>query len=194
MSALGDSCARGNDDQLCPGCAGSEYNRSRVLPDPRASMRQARTGATWSRSACDGGGARVVHLRSGASRQRAVRGRPIGRRSRCQYRGRSKYRQGRSSRDLFDHRVEFRRRVASGVSLFVGCFDNLQCGFVGPVPETLDAGASVTVTMSATANPCGLSITRDATVVAEVSSTGPEVNLSNNSDRVTIRLQRCHQR
>jgi hypothetical protein len=35
----------------------------------------------------------------------------------------------------------------------------------------------------------GLSITRDATVVAEVSSTSPDPNLSNNSDRVTIRLQ-----
>jgi hypothetical protein len=29
----------------------------------------------------------------------------------------------------------------------------------------------------------------DATVVAEVSSTSPDPNLSNNSDRVTIRLQ-----
>jgi len=83
--------------------------------------------------------------------------------------------------------------VASGVSLFVGCFDNLQCGFVGPVPETLDAGASVTVTMSATANPCGLSITRDATVVTNVSSTTPDSDPSNNEDEVTIRLQKCRQ-
>jgi len=48
--------------------------------------------------------------------------------------------------------------------------------------------------MVAIANPCGLSITRDAMVVAEVSSTSVDANLSNNTDRVTIRLQRCHQR
>jgi Domain of unknown function DUF11 len=58
----------------------------------------------------------------------------------------------------------------------------------------LEPGASVTVTMVAIANPCGLSISREATVVAEVSSTSPDANLSNDSDRVTIRLQRCHQR
>jgi hypothetical protein len=44
---------------------------------------------------------------------------------------------------------------------FVGCSDNLQCGPVSAsVPESLAAGASVTVSMSATVNPCGLSITR----------------------------------
>ena len=48
--------------------------------------------------------------------------------------------------------------------------------------------------MVAIANPCGLSISRDATVVAEVSATSPDADLLNNSDRVTIRLQRCHQR
>jgi hypothetical protein len=83
---------------------------------------------------------------------------------------------------------------ATEASLFVGCFDNLQCGPVGTVPATLEAGVSVTVTMVAIANPCGLSITRDATVRAEVSSTSPDTDLSNNSDSVTIRLQKCHQR
>ena len=84
--------------------------------------------------------------------------------------------------------------TATGVSLFVGCFDNLQCGPAGSVPGTLDPGASVTATMVATANPCGLSITRDATVAAEVSSTSPDSDPTNNSDSVTIRLQKCHQR
>ena len=84
--------------------------------------------------------------------------------------------------------------TATDVSLFLGCSDNLQCGLFDSTLGDLEPGASVAVTMVAIANPCGLSITRDATVVAEVSSTGPEVNLSNNSDRVTIRLQRCHQR
>jgi hypothetical protein len=83
--------------------------------------------------------------------------------------------------------------AATEVALFVGCFDNLQCGPVGSVPGTLEAAASVTVTMVAIANPCGLSITRDATVVAEVSS-ALDVNLANNRDAVTIRLQKCHQR
>src|SRR5215212_7272074 len=83
--------------------------------------------------------------------------------------------------------------TATDVALFVGCFDNLQCGPVGAIPGTLEAGASVTVTMVATANPCGLSITRDATVVAEVSSSSPDSNPTNDSDSVTLRLQRCHQ-
>jgi Domain of unknown function DUF11 len=84
--------------------------------------------------------------------------------------------------------------TATDVTLFVGCFDNLQCGPVGVIPATLEAGASVTATMVATANPCGLSITRDATVDAQVSSTSPDVDPANNSDSVTIRLQKCHQR
>jgi hypothetical protein len=83
--------------------------------------------------------------------------------------------------------------TATDVALFVGCFDNLQCGPVGAIPGTLEAGASVTVTMVATANPCGLSITRDATVVAEVSSSSPNADPTNNRDSVTIRLQKCHQ-
>jgi hypothetical protein len=83
--------------------------------------------------------------------------------------------------------------TASDVTLFVGCFDNLQCGAVGVIPATLEGGASVTTTMVATANPCGLSITRDATVVAEVSSS-VDVDPTNNRDSVTIRLQKCHQR
>jgi len=83
---------------------------------------------------------------------------------------------------------------ATEVSLFVGCFDNLQCGPVGAIPATLEAGGSVTVTMVALANPCGLSITRDATVRADVSSASPDADPSNNSDLVTIRLQKCHQR
>jgi subtilase family serine protease len=84
--------------------------------------------------------------------------------------------------------------TATDVSLFLGCSDNLQCGLFNSTLGDLEPGASVTVTMVATANPCGLSISRDATVVADVSSTSPEANPSNNSDRVTIRLQRCHQR
>jgi len=81
--------------------------------------------------------------------------------------------------------------TATGVTLFVGCYDNLQCGPVsGSVPQTLDPGASVTVTMSATANPCGLSITRDAKVSAVVSPTDSDP--ANNYDEVTIRLQKCH--
>jgi uncharacterized membrane protein len=84
--------------------------------------------------------------------------------------------------------------TATDVSLFLGCSDNLQCGLFNSTLGSLEPGASVTVTMVAIANPCGLSISRDATVVAEVSSTSPDANLSNNSDRVTIRLQRCHQR
>jgi hypothetical protein len=84
--------------------------------------------------------------------------------------------------------------TATDVTLFVGCFDNLQCGPVGVIPATLEAGASVTATMVATANPCGLSITRDATVDAQVSSTSPDVDPTNNRDSATIRLQKCHQR
>jgi uncharacterized membrane protein len=84
--------------------------------------------------------------------------------------------------------------TATDVSLSLGCSDNVQCGLYNSTLGDLEPGASVTVTMVATANPCGLSITRVATVVATVSSTSPEVNLSNNSDRVTIRLQPCHQR
>jgi Domain of unknown function DUF11 len=84
--------------------------------------------------------------------------------------------------------------TATDLALFVGCFDNLQCGPVGAIPATLEAGASVTATMVAVANPCGLSITRDATVVAEVSSTSPDADPTNNRDSVTIRLQKCHQR
>jgi uncharacterized membrane protein len=84
--------------------------------------------------------------------------------------------------------------TATDVSLFLGCSDNLQCGLFNSTLGNLEPGASVTVIMVAIANPCGLSISRDATVVAEVSSTSPDANLSNNSDRVTIRLQRCHQR
>jgi uncharacterized membrane protein len=85
--------------------------------------------------------------------------------------------------------------TATGVSLSLGCSDNLQCGLYNSTLGDLEPGASVTVTTVAIANPCGLSITRDATVVADVSSsTSPEeANSSNNSDRVTIRLQRCHQ-
>jgi hypothetical protein len=84
--------------------------------------------------------------------------------------------------------------TATDVSLFVGCFDNLQCGPVGAIPGTLEAGGSVTETMVAIANPCGLSITRDATVVAEVSSASVDADPTNNRDSVTIRLQKCHQR
>jgi uncharacterized membrane protein len=84
--------------------------------------------------------------------------------------------------------------TATDVSLSLGCSDNLQCGLFNSTLGDLEPGASVTATVVATANPCGLSITKDATVVATVSSTSPEANLSNNSDRVTIRLQRCHQR
>ena len=84
--------------------------------------------------------------------------------------------------------------TATDVSLFLGCSDNLQCGLYNSTLGDLEPGASVAVTMVAIANPYGLSITRDATVVAEVSSTSLDANLSNNSDRVTIRLQRCHQR
>jgi hypothetical protein len=84
--------------------------------------------------------------------------------------------------------------AAADVALFVGCFDNLQCGPVDAVPATLEASATVTATMVAIANPCGLSITRDATVVAEVSSTSLDSDQSNNRDSVTIRLQRCRQR
>jgi hypothetical protein len=83
--------------------------------------------------------------------------------------------------------------TATDVALFVGCSDNLQCGAVGAVPGTLEAAASVTVTMVATANPCGLSIFRSATVVAEVSSTSVDADPTNNRDLVTIRLQKCHQ-
>jgi hypothetical protein len=83
--------------------------------------------------------------------------------------------------------------TATDVALFVGCADNLQCRPAGAIPGTLEAGASVTVTMFATANPCGLSITRDATVVAEVRSSSPDADPTNNSDSVTIRLQKCHQ-
>jgi uncharacterized membrane protein len=84
--------------------------------------------------------------------------------------------------------------TATDVSLFLGCSDNLQCGLFNSTLGNLEPGASVTVTMVAIANPCGLSISREATVVAEVSSASPDANVSNNSDRVTIRLQRCHQR
>jgi uncharacterized membrane protein len=84
--------------------------------------------------------------------------------------------------------------TATAVSLRLGCSDNLQCGLYSSVLGDLEPGASVTVTMVATANPCGLSDFRDARVVAEVSSTSPEADLTNNSDTVTIRLQRCHQR
>jgi Domain of unknown function DUF11 len=84
--------------------------------------------------------------------------------------------------------------TATDVALFVGCPDNLQCGRVDAISATLEAGASVTATMVAIANPCGLSITRLATVFAEVSSTSSDADLSNNSDSVTIRLQKCHQR
>jgi hypothetical protein len=84
--------------------------------------------------------------------------------------------------------------VATGVELFVGCPDNLQCGAVGAVPATLEAGASATATMTAIANPCGLSLTRSATVRVEVRSATDDPDLSNNSDLVTIQLQKCHQR
>lgn len=82
--------------------------------------------------------------------------------------------------------------TATDVSLALGCSDNLQCGLFNSTLGNIDPGSSVTVTMVATANPCGLSISRDATVVADVSSTSPDANLSNNSDRLTIRLQKCH--
>lgn len=39
----------------------------------------------------------------------------------------------------------------------------------------------MTVTMVATANPCGLSLTRDATVDVRVSSTSPDSNPANNA-------------
>jgi hypothetical protein len=84
--------------------------------------------------------------------------------------------------------------AATGVELFVGCSDNLQCGPVGAIPATLEAGASATATMVAIANPCGLSLTRSATVQVEVRSVSVDPDLSNNSDQVTIQLQRCHQR
>jgi Domain of unknown function DUF11 len=84
--------------------------------------------------------------------------------------------------------------AATGVELFVGCSDNLQCGPVGAIPATLEAGASATATMVAIANPCGLSLTRSATVQVEVRSASVDPDLSNNSDQVTIQLQRCHQR
>jgi Domain of unknown function DUF11 len=84
--------------------------------------------------------------------------------------------------------------AATGVELFVGCSDNLQCGPVGAIPATLEAGASATATMVAIANPCGLSLTRSATVRVEVRSASVDPDLSNNSDQVTIQLQRCHQR
>jgi Domain of unknown function DUF11 len=83
--------------------------------------------------------------------------------------------------------------AATGVELFVGCSDNLQCGAVGAVPTTLEAGASATATMVAIANPCGLSLTRSATVQVEVRSASIDPDLSNNSDLVTIQLQKCHQ-
>jgi hypothetical protein len=83
--------------------------------------------------------------------------------------------------------------AATGVELFVGCSDNLQCGQVGAIPATLEAGASATATMSAIANPCGLSLTRSATVQVAVSSASVDPDLSNNSDQLTIRLQKCHQ-
>lgn len=84
--------------------------------------------------------------------------------------------------------------TATDVAVFAGCPDNLQCGPVGAIPGTLEAGASAAATMVATANPCGLSITRSATVVAEVSSSSADADPDNNSDSVTIRLQKCHQR
>jgi hypothetical protein len=84
--------------------------------------------------------------------------------------------------------------AATGVELFVGCDDNLQCGAVGAIPATLEAGASATATMVAIANPCGLSLTRSATVRVAVRSASVDPDLSNNSDLVTIRLQKCHQR
>jgi Domain of unknown function DUF11 len=82
-------------------------------------------------------------------------------------------------------------RAASGVELFVGCDDNLQCGPAGAVPATLNAGASAKATMVAIANPCGLSFTRSARVRVEVSSTSVDPDLSNNSDQVTVKLQKC---
>jgi Domain of unknown function DUF11 len=84
--------------------------------------------------------------------------------------------------------------AATGVELFVGCDDNLQCGPVDAIPATLEAGASATATMVAIANPCGLSLTRSATVRVAVSSASVDPNLSNSSAQVTIRLQKCHQR
>ena len=83
--------------------------------------------------------------------------------------------------------------AATGVELFVGCYDNLQCGQVDAIPATLEGGASATVTMVAIANPCGLSLTRSATVQVAVSSASVDPALSNNSDLVTIQLQKCHQ-
>jgi uncharacterized membrane protein len=84
--------------------------------------------------------------------------------------------------------------AATDVSLSLGCSDNLQRGLFNSMLGDLEPGASVTATMVATANPCGLSITRDATVVATVSSTSPDSNPTNNRDSVTLRLQRCHRR
>ena len=63
--------------------------------------------------------------------------------------------------------------TATDVALFVPCSDDLQCRPAGAIPGTLEAGASVTVTIVATANPCGPWVARDATVVAEVSSSSP---------------------
>jgi hypothetical protein len=48
--------------------------------------------------------------------------------------------------------------------------------------------------MVATANPCGLSLTRSATVRVEARSASIDPDLSNNSDLVTTQLQKCHQR
>jgi Domain of unknown function DUF11 len=83
--------------------------------------------------------------------------------------------------------------AATGVELFVGCSDNLQCGPVSAIPATLEAGAAATAIMVAIANPCGLSLTRSATVRVEVRSASVDPDLSNNSDLVTIQLQKCHQ-
>jgi hypothetical protein len=84
--------------------------------------------------------------------------------------------------------------TATDVTLGIGCFDNLQCGLFDSTLGNIEPGASVTVTMVAIANPCGLSITRVATVVAEVSSTSFDADPTNNRDSVTIQLQKCHQR
>jgi hypothetical protein len=65
--------------------------------------------------------------------------------------------------------------TATGVSLFVVA--PTICNVPGERirPESLTAVASVTVSMTATAIPCGLSITGEATVSAQVSATGDSI-------------------
>jgi hypothetical protein len=66
-----------------------------------------------------------------------------------------------------------------------GCIDRCH-------PATLEAGASATATVVAIANPCGLSLTRSATVLVEARSASIDPGLSNDSDLVAVQLQKCH--